>query len=529
MSTMTAQRRNGQRQRRPSASRPITYKDFTGGANLTDSRVAIKDNELAWIENYMPIGSGSLKGLLAPGDTIATLAQGISSLWGEILSNSPYLYAVGNDGSLTQITPGGVVTVVGGANTLTAEAGRTHVTVWRGTTLLILDPSMGYSSWDGTTYIVIDATVVGTAVAVFQGRVWIINGRTITFTAPNTFNDFSVANGAGSTILTDEAFPGNINAAISAVEQLWLVGDGAVEIISNVVSTGAAPTVVTTFSITNIVTNLGSNAQHSVIGYLRSLAFLAPFGGYALAGVTPQKITEKLDGLFPDLTISHQTVSSAVAVVNNILCLIFRVLYTGQLSVQGAGPVHLLLIFANGRWCFASQNGATWITPLLVNGVAQAWATNGTQVFRLFGGLPSTPVKYRILGKLSDFGRATSVKRTNKTGFEFQASYPVAPTMLLENETTDTEDQGVETTVPIQFVNNAGEPLDFVNNSGEPLTFVAQGIVLSRQSSYFYGNYIGWRVENDDAGDPPYLIQAVQLDIEEGPEWVTPSTSAPSR
>lgn len=525
MSTMMAQR-NGQRQRRPPKAKTVQYKDFTGGANLTDARTAIKDNELAWIENYMPIGAGALKGLLAPGAAIATLAQGISTLWGETLNNSPYLYAIGNDGSLTQITPGGVQTVVGGANIVSAQAGATHMTVWQGTTLLILDPNTGYSSWNGATYTVIDATQKGTAIAVFQGRVWLINGRTITFTAPNTFNDFAVANGAGSTVLTDEAFPGNINAAISAVEQLWLVGDGAVEIISNVVSTGTSPNVLTTFSITNIVTNLGSNAQHSVIGYLRALAFLAPFGGYALAGVTPQKITEKLDGLFPQLTISQTTVSSAIAVINSILCLVFRVLYTGQLSVQGAGPVPLLLIFANGRWCFASQNSTAWITSLLVNGQAGVWGTDGSTVYQCFAGDPSTPVKYRVLGKLNDYGKATTVKRTNKTGFEFLSSYTVNPTMLLENETSDSEDQGVQTTVPVQLVNNLGQPLNLVNNSGQPLTIVAQGIVLSRQSSYFYGNYIGWRIENVDAGDPPYIMQAIEIDIEEGPAWVTPATTA---
>ena len=516
----------GRRERRPPKNRTVQYKDFTGGANLTDSRVAIKDTELAWLENYMPIGSGSLRGLRAPGDAIATLAQGISSLWGETISNSPYMYAIGNDGSLTQITPNGMQTVVGGANTVSAQAGDTHMTVWRGTTLLILDPVTGYSSWDGVTYTVIDATQKGTAIAVFQGRVWLINGRTITFTAPNTFSDFSVANGAGSTVLGDEAFPGNINAAVSAIEQLWLVGDGAVEIISNVVATGTSPNVVTTFSITNIVTNLGSNAQHSVIGYLRSLAFLAPFGGYALAGVTPQKITEKLDGLFPDLTVSHQSASSAVAVVNNILCLIFRVQYNGQLSVQGAGPVPLLLIFANGRWCFASQGTVTWTTSLLVNGQAQAWGTDGSKIYQLFGGLPSTPVKYRILGKLSDHGQATTVKRVNKTGFEFQSAYSVNPTMLVENETSATETQGLQTTVPVTFVNNAGQPVSFVNNLGQTVTFVAQGIVLSRQVSSMYGNYIGWRVENTGAGDPPYLIQAIQLDLEEGPKWVTPATTS---
>src|SRR4029077_10518635 len=139
---------------------------------------------------------------------------------------------------------------------------------------------------------------------------------------------------------------------------------------------------------------------------------------------------------------------------------------------------------------------------------------------------PSTPIKYRILGKLSDYGQATTGKRVNKTGFEFQASYPVSPTMLVESETSATETQGLQTTVGVTWINNAGQPVTFVNNSGQPVTFVAQGMVLSRQVSSMYGSYIGWRIENVGAGDPPYLIQAIQLDIEEGPKWVSPATTA---
>src|SRR5262249_34834224 len=137
------------------------------------------------------------------------------------------------------------------------------------------------------------------------------------------------------------------------------------------------------------------------IGYLRSLAFLSPFGAYALAGVTPQKISEKLDGLFPDLTISTATAMACVAVVQNLLCLIFRVTYTGQQAIN-AGPTPLLLIFANGKWCFASQGSLLWITDLIVDGVAQAWGTDGSTVYRLFGASSTTAVPYKIKWKLSD-------------------------------------------------------------------------------------------------------------------------------
>src|SRR5262249_28297090 len=151
-----------------------------------------------------------------------------------------------------------------------------HMTIWQTNPVLIIDPVAGYSSWNGAVYTVIDATRVGSAIAVFEGRVWIANGRTITYTAPNTFSNFNAADGAGSFVITDEAFTGDVVALVSALEQLWIMGESSVDAVSNVVSTGTAPNVTTAFTVTNIVTNLGTVYSQSVIGYLRALAFLAP-------------------------------------------------------------------------------------------------------------------------------------------------------------------------------------------------------------------------------------------------------------
>jgi hypothetical protein len=507
-----------QRQQRPPKQdhRTIELRQFKG-VNLTDSRVAIGDEEFSWLENAMTIGNGAIQILNGPGASIAAFAQGVARLYGRTLNGSPIFIVVGADGSLSQLTVGGVTTVIAPAGTV---GGNPVIAVWRGTTILILDATRGYMSWDGALFTVIDATRVGTALAVFQGRAVIVNGRTIALTSPNTFNDFNPANGATSTILTDEAFAGNINEAVSALEQLWLVGDGAVEALANIVTT-TGPTV-TTFSITNIVTNLGSNAQHSVIGYFRALAFLAPFGAYALSGVTPQKISEKLDGLFPNLTIDG-TVSAAVAVVQNLLCLIFNVTYTGQQAQAGPGPRPLQLVFTGGKWCFAAQGPVTWITDILVHGVAQAWATDGTHVFQLFGAPESQAVTYKIQWKLSPFGRSTQMKQVLKTGLEFQASATVAPRMLIENETSDQETAGLQTTVDITWVNNLGQPVQFVNTSGQLVTWAAEGMVLSRQVSEMWGRYVGWSLVGTDA---PYLVQCVQLQLKDGLDWATPGTAS---
>src|SRR5438094_6132565 len=136
--------------------------------------------------------------LNGPGASIATIAQGIASLWGVPFSSGGVFVSINSDGSISKITTGGVVTVVAAAGTVTTAA---RLSMWQGSTALIIDPTKGYFSYDGTTFTLISAGQTGDAVTVFEGRAWIASGRTISYTAPNTFNDFTAGNGSGSTII----------------------------------------------------------------------------------------------------------------------------------------------------------------------------------------------------------------------------------------------------------------------------------------------------------------------------------------
>ena len=131
------------------------------------------------------------------GGAMATIPAGVASLWGFTLNGIAVLITINTDGSINQVTSGGAVSAAAVAGTVTASA---RCTIWRGTHVLILDPTLGYSSWDGAAWAIIDAARTGVAIAVFQGRVWFASGRTINFTAPNTYNDFAAGNGAGSKI-----------------------------------------------------------------------------------------------------------------------------------------------------------------------------------------------------------------------------------------------------------------------------------------------------------------------------------------
>lgn len=509
--------RGARRRQREEEAKTSQYRNFDRGVNLTDARVDIDDRELAWCENAVPVGKGALQIIPRQGAAIATIAAGITSQWGFNLNiagtATAIIVTINNDGSATQVNRAtGATTAICAAGNLDTDS---DVAIFRNSLILFVGRTKGYKSWDGAAFAVIDASKTGISLAVFEGRVWIASpdSRTVVFTAPNSATSFTAGDGAGSFILTDQAFPGNITHMISALEQLWIAGAGAIEAVANVTATGVSPSVVTTFSITNIVTGLGVSAANSMTGYFRSLTFMPSYGVYALSGVSPQKISEKIDGLFPALTLGNAP--GAIAVVQSLPVLCFLVTYTQSLAPSLPTPASgattatkLLLCFTQGRWFFATQGALTWITTVVYNGALEAWGTDGSTVYQLFGD-STTAVAYKIQTKLFDFGLSTVYKSITTLGFEYQSANAITPTVTIDNEITS-QSAALSFGNTIVFVNNSGQQLAWVNNVNAPITWVSQGMVLASVAVNMSGYYLGVTISGTDK---PYRIQALQLTV----------------
>lgn len=482
--------------------------------NQTDSRTGIEDDEFSWLENAMTIGYGQVRITPGQGAAIATFAPGIASLWGIVLGVTPFLYVVGNDGSIQQYTTAGVKTVVAAAATVTTKA---KLVLWQSTQILIIDAS-GYFTWDGTTFTsrggVTSAPTAGVAIAVFEGRVWIAGGtnnRTISFSAPASFTDFQAVSGGGAAAITDSNFQGPIVQLNSSLESLWIVGQGAVNTISNVTISGTT----TSFSNTNVVANIGSAQPNSVIGYFRSLAFLSPFGVYALVGVTPQKLSDKLDGLFPLLSQVSSDNPAAVCEIYNLLVLLILTTYADP--VLGNRP--LLIGFTQGKWFFASPNmatsGLTWITSLLNVGVPQAWGTDGSTIFQLFVPNNTAAVKYKIQSKLYDFGLSTTSKEAFKMGVEVTAPAAIAPTVTVDTESSNSI-VNLNLSNILQWINNSNQTITFLGLGNQPIVWISTGLILARATVQAFGLFLGWTISGVDT---PWTLQAVQQQYALRREW----------
>jgi hypothetical protein len=629
------------------------------GMNYTDARMGIDDGEFAWLENAMTVGKGLVTILPYVGPTVATLSQGIASMTGVVLNGNPVLIVVGSDGSLSQVTPAGTVTVIAAAGTVSTSA---KVTMWQSSPVLIIDPTYGYFTWDGTTfthqndtivsvtvnnggtgytgvpsvgftggggsgaaataivgvgaatlvaagtgyevndvltivggtftkpctltvtsigtggtitgfsintggnYTVVPTgtlnvtggfgssatfTVVGSvlsitvtnpghnytsapavgftggagsgttatavvsnaptsanSIGVYAGRVWTSKGRVRQFSAAGSYVDFAPADGGGSSVLTDSAFPGNITCILSALDQLWEFGQGAVNAISNVqVPTGATQP---TYSDTNIVASIGTMNPSSVINFFRAMAFMSGAGVYSLIGVTPQKLSDKLDRLFPLLTLTPDT-PAALIFLNQLPVLCFLVTYNDP--VKGARP--LLLCYTQGKWFTASQGNLKWITSLLVNAAYQGWGTDGNNIYQLFGASATTPTPYTISSKLWDFGSAVTSKEIFKFMLEFTAPNPINPTVTID---TGSGGSGVPITLSsvVTWINNVRQAVSWTNLSGGTVQWITGGLAQAFSAAEMQGNYLGWTITGTD---PPWSFSAAAMEIEPRREW----------
>jgi len=418
--------------------------------NLSDDRLSIDDDEVAWLENGMWLGRAIQSVPLYGGGAGASLnagskvkrSYGCSLTYGANTVPHPVVIVVFEDGSAWQrdlYQDGAADTEIGAAGTFSGAGFRTDITIWRDGPVLFIDEVRGYIRWNGATRTTIDATKTGPHLVVFESHVWLQTApRTLTYTAPNTFDDFVAANGAGSFSITDEAFEGQIQGMLSTVEQLWILSHSAVDALGNVATAAG----VTTFTVTNALTSLGPTFPESLIGYFRAVAFATGYSIHALLGVTPQKLSAKLDRLFPLLSGSITFAPKAgIQMLNGAVVLVF--LYT--FTVPGAsGGRSELVCFQEGRWFLATTpdlggNRILDLVTLTIHNVPEVYGIDaGGFLYRIFA--RSADVQkgtMTVSSKLSDLGGPTEGHQTIRVGLDLSAPSGTAQVVVTLSLTTE--------------------------------------------------------------------------------------------
>jgi hypothetical protein len=357
----------------------------------------------------------------------------------------------------------------------------------------------------------------GTQIATYANRVWIATGtsgkiRTVVYSAPNSYTDFTSSGAGGSFIMNDETLHSSIQAFLSANNFLYVFGTDSINVEGDVnVVSG-----VTTFSNTNISANIGSSQPLSLTTYYRAVWMACSFGIYALYGSTAQKASDALDGIWP-LLDNTKPISAGVVNLFDILCVAFLLPYNDPVN----GYRSLLAIFFNNKWFFASQGTAlTYITSVQINNTPTLFATDGTKMYKLFAD-STYPIQQTIQTKLWNMGDQLSTKEALKIGAEFQV--PLQPITMTGTLDTEYSSNSYPFTFAggnvIQWVNNTGNIVSWTNASGQTVGWIASGFTFQTKDVQTAGRYLGLTINASSASE---VFTGFHMQFVKRAQWTAP-------
>jgi len=326
----------------------------------------------------------------------------------------------------------------------------------------------------------------------FSGRVWIANGRTVTYSGAGSYSNFTSIS-AGQVTLTDATLHGNITQLLSANNFLYIFGDDSINVFSDVRVTNAGTTL---FTNTNVSASVGSKLQYAIYPYFRSVLFMNNYGIYALVGSTTTKISDPLDGVFPYIDFDYPVYAGQV-LLNNILCAAFNFKYTGGLGTSSSSR-YIQAIFFEKKWFFTSAgNDLAYIASAPLGGKINLYGSNGNSCVRLYADSTS-PINSYVQTSLNPMKDPIRTKQALKVGIEATLSNAAQLTVTVDSET------GSSTPVLlgelVSWINNVSNVISWVNNSSAVITWYGGGgYTLYKTDAKQWGKYLGMTVTSTGA------------------------------
>ncbi|MBX6393901.1 MAG: hypothetical protein IRY96_10525, partial [Burkholderiales bacterium] len=349
----------------------------------------------------------------------------------------------------------------------------------------------------------------GQAIAVYAGRVWIAQGRAITFSGPNDYSaaSWSVALGSGTVLIADETLTGNLVRLIPSAGYLYVIGPSSVDVISNVyVPAGATPPT-PLFNRQNISSTVGTPYPMAAFGFDRNIGIVNQYGIYVVSGVQTQRISQEIDDIITSLEWNAPLaqVSCSVAVSNEIPVLNFLVSWHDP-----DAPTTLrqtILCWSDGKWWLYDPFGLSGISGGVIAAIAPAFQGNTLRtyiiantasgsnsvmsVYVAYDGTSTALVPVVLKSALTDFGSSIWTKQALKLGIEGN----VQDANSLVTATCDNEIvAGIpQTYLPkvFKWINGSGMPFTWYNAAGQLFTWVVGGYAYAMKDVQTYGRYLG--------------------------------------
>jgi hypothetical protein len=232
------------------------------------------------------------------------------------------------------------------------------------------------------------------------------------------------------------------------------------------------------------------------------------YGIYALVGSTTTKISDSLDGVFPDIDFTYPVYAGQV-LLNNILCAAFNFRYTGGFGTS-SNSRYIQAIFFEKKWFFTSATeDLAYIASAPSAGKIYLYGSNGNSCVQLYSDTDSSINSY-VQTSLNPMKDPIRTKQALKIGVE--------ATLTTGAQITVTVDSEVGSSTPVSlgqlvnWINNVAVVTAWLNNSyAEIGWFGGGGYTLYKSDARQWGKYLGMTVSSTS---PAFVINGFEYEHE---------------
>ena len=296
---------------------------------------------------------------------------------------------------------------------------------------------------------------------------------------------------------------------MSANNFLYIFGEDSINVFSDVrIDANSGETL---FTNTNVSASVGSNLKYAIFPYFRSVLFMNRYGVYALVGATTTKISDPLDGIFPEINFA-QTISGGQCLINNILCAVFNFKFNDDGTdrwIQAA--------FFERKWFFTDQLADCYfVVPSISNGSLSLYGTTGNDLYSFYTD-SNAEIDTLIQTALMPMGDPIRDKQALKIGVEASLGNVGAAVLQVTVDSEANSSPTILLSNGIIWVNNNGNYVNWLNNSGNPIiwgstaTVGTGGYFLYKSDAQMYGKYIGMTITSTTR---PITINGFQYEHE---------------
>ena len=331
------------------------------------------------------------------------------------------------------------------------------------------------------------------AIESFSGRVWIAQGRTIYYSAAGSYSDFTSVS-AGSVTLTDSTLHGNIQQLLSANNFLYIFGDDSINVFSDVRVTTSGTTL---FTNTNVSASVGTKLAYAIFPYFRSVLFMNNYGVYALVGSTTSKISDSLDGMFPNIDFATEETTAGQVLLNNILCAAFNFRYYDAEFTKSYR--YIQAVFFEKKWFITSQgDDMLYVVSVPVSGIINMYGVRNDRLYRLYQDSQSA-ITSRIQTALNPMGDPIRTKQALKFAIEATVTSGVEINVTVDSESGASPVYTLGNY--ITWYNTSNTTIPWINNSSTVISWVGgTGYELYKSDAQQWGKYLGLTQTSNSAG-----------------------------